>query len=75
MTVLITRKDYEALPEGAPFELCDGMLVKMPSPRFGHQRIHAAVFGQLQKSFGVRVVSGPVDVLIDELDPAHVAKA
>jgi len=69
MTILTTRKDYEALPEGAPFELHDGVLVKQPSPRYGHQRLQVKVLAQLLPIFGAdgRVVAGPVDVLIDEL--------
>ncbi len=69
MTILTTRKDYEALPEGAPFELHDGVLVKQPSPRYGHQRLQAWIFAQLVAQFGTNglVVAGPVDVLVDEL--------
>ena len=61
MTILITRKDYEALPEGTPLELCDGMLVKRPSPRYGHQRIQMKVVQALVTVVGpARVVTGPV---------------
>lgn len=69
MTILITRRDYEALPEGTPLELCDGMLVKQPSPRYGHQRIQMAILQALVATAGqARVVAGPVDVLVDELN-------
>jgi Uma2 family endonuclease len=69
MTVLFTRKDYEALPEGTPVELHDGLLVKQPSPRWGHQRIQnriLSVLGALLRpdEFG----PGPLDVLVDELN-------
>jgi Uma2 family endonuclease len=69
MTILITRKDYEALPEGAPFELHDGVLVKQPSPRYGHQRLQMKVLAHLLATCGAdgHVVAGPVDVLVDEL--------
>ena len=68
MTILITRKDYEALPEGAPYELHEGMLVKQPSPRYGHQRLLSVMLHRLTELLGTaRVVPGPVDVLIDEL--------
>ncbi len=69
MTVLITRKQWEALPEGAPYELHDGMLVRQPSPRFGHQRIQARLFARLAALLGTegRVVAGPVDILVDEI--------
>ena len=69
MTILVTRKDYEALPEGAPFELFDGMLVKQPSPRYGHQRIQSEIIARLHTLLGpARAVPGPVDVLVDELN-------
>jgi Uma2 family endonuclease len=69
MTVLFTRKDYETLPEGAPVELHEGLLVKQPSPRWGHQRIQGRILAALGSvlgpdSFG----AGPVDVLVDELN-------
>jgi len=68
MTILITRKDYEALPEGAPYELHAGVLVKQPSPRYGHQRLLSVILRGLMDLLGTaRVVPGPVDVLIDEL--------
>jgi len=68
MTILITRKDYEALPEGAPYELHDGMLVKQPSPRYGHQALQSQILWDLMRLLGpTRVAAGPVDVLIDEL--------
>ena len=69
MTVLFTRKDYEALPEGAPVELHDGFLVKQPSPRSGHQRIQSRILAELTRLLGPdRVAPGPVDVLVDELN-------
>ncbi|MCP5069280.1 MAG: Uma2 family endonuclease [bacterium] len=69
MTILITRKDYEALPEGMPMELCDGLLVKQPSPRYGHQRIQSVILKRLKSLLPAAVVlAGPVDVLIDELN-------
>ncbi len=65
----ITRQDYEQLPEGTPVELCDGMLVKQPSPRWGHQRITMAILRILVDVVDpVRVAAGPVDVLVDELN-------
>lgn len=69
MTVLFTRTDYEALPEGTPVELHRGLLVKQPSPRWGHQRIQNRILTELGRvlgpdSFG----AGPVDVLVDNLN-------
>ena len=69
MTILICRKDYEALPEGAPYELHDGALVKQPSPRYGHQRVQSTILMVLQRLLGpARAIPGPVDVLVDELN-------
>ena len=69
MTILFTRRDYERLPEGTPVELHDGLLVKQPSPRYGHQRIQtkilAALFAVLEPE---RFAPGPVDVLVDEIN-------
>ncbi len=68
MTVLFTRKDYEALPEGTPVELHDGLLVKQPSPTSGHQRIASRVLAALSALLGPdRIAPGPVDVLVDEI--------
>ncbi|MEZ6010005.1 MAG: Uma2 family endonuclease [Planctomycetota bacterium] len=69
MTVLFTRNDYEALPEGMPVELLDGLLVKQPSPRWGHQRIQNRILASLgallgPDAFGPR----PLDVLVDEVN-------
>lgn len=69
MTILITRRDYETLPEGAPYELFDGILVKQPSPRFGHQRVQSKIVACLHALLGpARAIPGPVDVLVDELN-------
>lgn len=66
---LCTRKDYEALPEGAPYELHDGVLVKQPAPRFGHQRCLLAMSLRLVEHVGAaRVALSPVDFLLDELN-------
>lgn len=69
MTVLFTRKDYEALPEGMPVELLDGLLVKQPSPRWGHQRIQNRVLAALGALLGPDAFGpGPVDVLVDHVN-------
>jgi Uma2 family endonuclease len=69
MTILFTRTDYEALPEGIPVELHDGLLVKQPSPRYGHQRIQTRILIALSKVIEPDCFApGPVDVLIDELN-------
>ncbi|MGE0191575.1 MAG: Uma2 family endonuclease [Planctomycetota bacterium] len=69
MTVLFTRKDYERLPEGLPVELLDGLLVKQPSPRWGHQRIQSRILAALGELLGPDAFgAGPVDVLVDEVN-------
>ncbi len=69
MTTLTTRKEYELLPEGTRVELCDGMLVRQPSPRYGHQRVQAAILKRLHSLVETaRAVPGPVDVLVDEIN-------
>ncbi len=69
MTVLFTRKDYEAMPEGLPLELHDGLLVRQPSPRSGHQRIQSRILAVLAGLLGPdRIAAGPVDILVDELN-------
>jgi hypothetical protein len=35
----VTSEDYKKLPEGAPYELIEGMLVLEPSPEYGHQHV------------------------------------
>lgn len=69
MTVLFTRKDYEALPEGTPVELHRGLLVRQPSHRWGHQRIQSHILMALGTVLGPNCFApGPVDVLIDEIN-------
>ena len=66
---LATRKDYEALPEGAPYELHDGILVKQAAPRYGHQRCLRSIQRALVEHVGwERVATSPVDCLIDEIN-------
>ncbi len=66
---MMTRRDYELLPEGTQVELCDGVLVKQPSPRFGHQRVQREILKQLfQLPDPLFAVPGPLDVLIDEIN-------
>jgi Uma2 family endonuclease len=67
-----TRKDYEQLPEGAPYQLIDGELVKTPSPLFQHQKIIAILSFELFKfvkehALG-EVVFAPMDVYLTETD-------
>ena len=64
-----TRADYMALPESYPAELLDGMLVKSPSPTWGHQRIVVDLAVLLRGIAGPdRVVVSPIDVFVDDVN-------
>lgn len=65
-----SRADYEALPEGAPYQLIDGDLVMAPAPSFQHQSIVWELGAQMkrfaeERELGV-VVGAPVDVYLSE---------
>src|SRR5580698_2031855 len=73
-----TSRDYEALPEGAPYQLIDGELILAPAPTFDHQGIIFEFAFQLgsylhrhkmddRSSIG-RAVTSPVDVILDDLN-------
>ena len=67
MTSAFTRCDYDLLPEGFPAQLIDGMLVRTPSPNYGHQRF----LTRLLMAFAPHVDEGlvvpaPADVAIDD---------
>jgi Uma2 family endonuclease len=67
MTTLFTRKDYDALPEGFPAQLVEGVLVKEPAPTYGHQRIALKVARLLLRYVEEGcVVMAPSDVGLDE---------
>ncbi len=69
MTVLFTRKDFEALPEDLHVQLLDGVLVKEPRPAFGHQRIQSRILSVLMSLVGPdNVQAASAGVLIDELN-------
>jgi Uma2 family endonuclease len=66
-TTKFTRADYMALPEGYPAELLDGMLVKSPSPTWGHQHLVTKLAVMLWGIVGPqRIVVSPIDVFVDE---------
>src|ERR1017187_854741 len=65
-----TSRDYEALPEGAPYQLDEGELILTPAPTFDHQEIIFEISYQLasylrQHKIG-RAVTSPVDVILDD---------
>ena len=69
MTTLFTRALYNQLPEGFPAQLIEGVLVKEPSPTYGHQRFAMRILQKLVALVGPdRALASPVDVAIDELN-------
>lgn len=66
-----TYKDYEKLPEGAPYQLIGGDLVKSPSPTVLHQEIIAVLFRKflpLQDKGKGKVLFAPLDVYLSETE-------
>ncbi len=67
-----TRKDYEALPEGAPYQLIGGELIMSPSANFFHQRIISRLDRTLGNFVGARhlgeIIVAPMDVFLTEDD-------
>lgn len=67
MDGLYTRTDYARLPEGFPAQLIEGLLVKEPQPRYGHQRSGSRLRFKLMTLLGPdRVPDPPCDVIIDD---------
>jgi Uma2 family endonuclease len=67
-----TVKDFNLLPEGAPFQLIGGELVMSPSPLYEHQRIIAEIAISLalmvkEKKIG-NVILAPMDVYLSETE-------
>lgn len=65
-----TYGDYARLPEGAPYQLIDGFLIKHPSPTPYHQRLssrlqHALWEYVLERHCG-EVLNAPLDVYLAE---------
>lgn len=67
-----TRKDYEKLPEGAPYQLIGGKLIMTPAPEVQHQRVSRDVGFKLHefiKKNGLgEVFLAPIDVQLSEHD-------
>lgn len=65
-----TVADYEQLPEGAPFQLIDGTLVKTPSPTPTHQeisiRIVFALLSFVRANDLGKVYHAPIDVVLSD---------
>jgi Uma2 family endonuclease len=68
----LTYKDYEALPEGAPYQLINGELIMTPAPTPLHQNIIGTLHVALHhfvKSHGLgRVFLSPIDVKLTDID-------
>ena len=66
-----TYKDYQKLPEGAPYQLINGDLVMTPAPTPYHQRISIKLEKELQKlednGLG-EVLHAPIDVYLSETE-------
>lgn len=67
-----TQKDYERLPEGAPYQLIDGELIMTPSPIYEHQKLVLRLSRSLasfveEKNIG-EVIIAPMDVYLTETD-------
>ena len=69
---LFTLADYEALPEDFPAQLIEGVLVREPPPRYGHQATTAVVRHELTTLVGpLRVPEHPSAVRVDEHNAYH----
>jgi Uma2 family endonuclease len=67
-----TIRDYERLPEGAPYQLIGGELIMSPSPSFFHQRIQYRLAAALsdfveRNKLGI-IVGAPLDVFFSDED-------
>lgn len=64
----MTYKEFSQLPEQPGLQLIDGLLVKEPSPRYGHQAIIGRLFLEMapyvnERGLG-RVILAPFDVVL-----------
>jgi Uma2 family endonuclease len=69
---IYTYKDYEKLPEGAPYQLIGGELVMTPAPVPYHQIVSLNIQFELIKfvrdrKLG-RVIAAPIDVYFSEIE-------
>jgi Uma2 family endonuclease len=67
-----TLADYEALPEGAPYQLIAGSLVMSPAPIPYHQkyvgRIYALLDAFVDDHWLGETFLSPIDVYFNEMD-------
>ena len=72
MSAARTRSEFLRLPEGYPAELVEGHLLREAAPRYGHQRMLQATYEHVRATVPLeRVVVGPIDVAVDELNVLH----
>lgn len=68
-----TYEDYQALPEGAPYQLIGGELIMTPSPNPNHQRISKRLafilYGYVEKNKNLgEVLYSPLDVYLEDTE-------
>jgi len=69
MTALFTRALYDQLPEGFPAQLIEGVLVRDPSPTYGHQRFAGRIYQRLVALIGPDLaLMSPADVAVDQFN-------
>lgn len=69
MDTAFTRADYARLPEGFPAQLVEGLLVKEPSPTYGHQSLASRIHVRLAALAGdALALQAPCDVGLDEFN-------
>jgi len=65
-----TVKDYQQLPEGAPYQLINGKLIMSPSPNRTHQKLIGEIFRRianyLENTELGEVYIAPSDVYLDD---------
>ncbi len=65
-----TVKDYQQLPEGAPYQLINGKLIMSPSPNRTHQKLIGEIFriiaNHLKENTNGEVYIAPSDVYLDD---------
>ena len=72
-TVTIEKKtvrDYQLLPEGAPYQLINGKLIMSPSPNRIHQKLIGEIFRLIANHLNGNLIGevyiAPSDVYLDE---------
>ena len=65
-----TVKDYQQLPEGAPYQLINGKLIMSPAPKRSHQKLSGEIFKQIANYLDIHksgeIYYAPFDVYLDD---------